>query len=848
MKLNFKKISAVLGSAVLAGATLGFAAAANFPQPFVKDGVANVAIVYGSGSGVASFDSSSDALQAGNIQSALAKYVSGGSTTIEGESKNLGSNSRKLYYGDAINSGYASLSASELPTVLADGTFTDLSGTQYTYTQTITPGARTTLFGTSGGDYDDPALYVDIGTDASNGLYNYTLSFNKNLNVSDDTNVQGQKISILGVDYIIGASSTNSTVYLYGSGSDIVLNSGESQTVTVGGASHDVTLTATTDTTTAKITVDGVSKTVTQGNSYAFAGDLNVYVKDVTYQGYQGGIQSAELLVGANTLKLVNGQTVKEGADATSIHNTLATITAAGAGEISSIKISVAAPKSQEDSLVAGDSFTDPVFGGFKMTFADANPDLLSADRGKIVVDTDNNQFARVMFTAYGADEQQLTYTYDNDTLSGSVAPILAHKVVSSNNEGIIHVLEGENAKVNDWIVVNQGDGAAILEVTDISIDTATEGTVGFENVLTGDTVSVSLANNTADNVYNKSGVNMFGGTGYLVSVNGGGTFVNITWDSTTATTLFPRIKLSDGGWLAFLAQTDVPYADVGAVIFPDGQTTIETTGTDLSNATATAGTYTASQSGLYWNLTNQTNGNVRVDGLVTTTGSCNFSSTAGPAILFLEPKKWDDGSYGDVICVPMTTAGSTEIAIAQAVLNSTNSGFTTLTSDTYESQAVDKFGTLVTDEQRTNQNGVETLSYPSSQMIVDILATSEAATVSSSALGNVLFKDTEKSSWQDKNVVIVGGSCINSAAASALGVSEHTCGAAFTAETGVGSGQFLIKGVDGAFANGKLALVVAGYEASDTINAATYLTKKTVDTSETYKGTSSTSAEMVVA
>ncbi|NCN86195.1 hypothetical protein GW932_00005, partial [archaeon] len=116
------------------------------------------------------------------------------------------------------------------------------------------------------------------------------------------------------------------------------------------------------------------------------------------------------------------------------------------------------------------------------------------------------------------------------------------------------------------------------------------------------------------------------------------------------------------------------------------------------------------------------------------------------------------------------------------------------------------------------------------------------------SALGDVLVKDSEVSSVATKNLVIVGGSCINSAAATVLGVSEHTCGEAFTAATGVGAGEFLIKGVEDAYTEGKLALVVAGYDAADTANAATYLTKKDVDTSKEYKGTSETTAEVIVA
>ena len=125
-----------------------------------------------------------------------------------------------------------------------------------------------------------------------------------------------------------------------------------------------------------------------------------------------------ELLVGANTLKLVNGATVKQGADLTSIKNTLATITPAGVGQISAIKVSVAAQKSQEDSLVVGESFADPVFGGFTITFEGVNPDLTSSDRASIIVDTDNNAYARATFTsarAGSAGEQQMTYTFDNE-------------------------------------------------------------------------------------------------------------------------------------------------------------------------------------------------------------------------------------------------------------------------------------------------------------------------------------------------------------------------------------------------------------------------------------------------
>jgi hypothetical protein len=127
--------------------------------------------------------------------------------------------------------------------------------------------------------------------------------------------------------------------------------------------------------------------------------------------------------------------------------------------------------------------------------------------------------------------------------------------------------------------------------------------------------------------------------------------------------------------------------------------------------------------------------------------------------------------------------------------------------------------------------------------------ADSISSSEGSSALGDVLVKDTEVDSVKAKNLIIVGGSCINSAAANVLGVPERTCGEAFTAATTVSAGQFLIKSVSDAYTTDKVAVVVAGYNVADTNNAATYLRtqKPAVDAGQEYIGTSSTEATLQV-
>jgi hypothetical protein len=193
-------------------------------------------------------------------------------------------------------------------------------------------------------------------------------------------------------------------------------------------------------------------------------------------------------------------------------------------------------------------------------------------------------------------------------------------------------------------------------------------------------------------------------------------------------------------------------------------------------------------------------------------------------------------------------------MAVDDPVFSGTSSTLTPLTSDIYKKERLDQFGPFAIKEDRTNQNGVATIYYPDSQMYFDVVFAASGAAISGSttgtqggSLGNVLVKDTETSSMSGKNLIVVGGSCINSLAASLLG--GTACGSAFTTKTGVAANQFLIQSFANPYSSSNVALVVAGWEAGDTVNAATYLTTNTVDTTvgKKYKGTSATSASLVV-
>ena len=82
--------------------------------------------------------------------------------------------------------------------------------------------------------------------------------------------------------------------------------------------------------------------------------------------------------------------------------------------------------------------------------------------------------------------------------------------------------------------------------------------------------------------------------------------------------------------------------------------------------------------------------------------------------------------------------------------------------------------------------------------------------------------KDSEVDNVKDKNLVVVGGSCINSVARMIVDVTSTApiCGEDFTALTNVGAGMYLIQAVASPYNSAKTAVLVAGYNADDTVNA----------------------------
>ena len=247
-------------------------------------------------------------------------------------------------------------------------------------------------------------------------------------------------------------------------------------------------------------------------------------------------------------------------------------------------------------------------------------------------------------------------------------------------------------------------------------------------------------------------------------------------------------------------------------------------------------------------------NGSATVGGEGMWQNTTTCTPEASTFVLAMKEENKAETKYGgDWVNVTLGWDGSSTPAVEVDAIATSNTDATSteiLETNVWRDFAYSELATeILWDQPDSGQKSVK-LIYHGEEVTADVYITSPGATVGGpSSLGNVLIKDVEVDKLKDKDLIIVGGSCINAAAATALGVAEHTCGADFTAATGVSSGQFLIQSVADAFTSGKIAIVVAGYDVTDTNNAATYLRTKDVDTSagNKYVGTTATEAKLQV-
>jgi hypothetical protein len=747
MKYNFKQIVALGTSALLIGMTAGLAAAANYPAPFVVGGTANVAIVYGTGSGVSSLD----LVQAGNIQEDLG--VGGTSISVEGgEAFALDKSSNHFNFNNALNAIYTSLDDDEM-TFLADGDY-DEGDIDTDYEHSITLGSKTlALFADP--DYKDDAPTIGLWWTNAETILSYTIDFEDNVNY---TLMVDTDMPLLGSEYyVLAAASTQIDILDTAEKTQLAVG----ETATVGGKS--VTLTY-VDTDSAKFTVDGeATDDLAKSDPFKLADDSYIVVTDLSYQDYAGGIQAAEFAIGSGKIELINGEEAELNTeDIDGLEVTLTTTS----DLLDSLTLTW---KSDRDSfLTETNSLSLPEFGVIQLAFGGldlpASPETIAIQNGdELTISMDNYDIPVVWYNGTAA------FLGEEDRLLVVATSVQNYTTPAVNLTGGINLEEN-----NRFIVTSIGEDLSDVETLYYEVNSI-ENNSGTIEVELDDLIG------TKDLTFDDIESDDVGAvTVTLVAVNGtisGQAYLNFSTSVSGAYIYYNRVV-----------------SDKGLVIsFP-------TTASDYTGSGGTLTLYEADKEenlagGTYFAATAKNTSNDKL-----------HISTYDYATNTSREEESDDNYIGYV-----------KSDLASKILFDTS-------ADEYDFSVV-YYGEEVTAD-------------------VQVIAGGE---VTSEAVGGVLVKDTEVSSVSSKNLIVVGGSCINSVAANLIGGAY--CGSGWTDETDVGSGQFLIQSFGDAYTTGKIALLVAGYDVADTVNAATYLRTQTVDTTagKKYIGTTATQATLQV-
>jgi hypothetical protein len=880
MKFNFRKIASALASTAMISSTIGLAAAASFPAPFVDNGSANVALVYGS-----DLDLGAVADISSSLSAALASSDGGSSAPASSEAYALFTSSNPLVLDGALNSVRTTVSESNLPSVLGDYTFSGNVDSDLTF-QVVLGSAPSIEFAKQPTSSDDPTVGLSYSTAYGSYLYNATVSFGTAVNFTH-ADTQSEEIELFGESFVISSATDSDTLVLLKSAQTLFLSIGSetstpSEVVTVDGETYTVELvTANDDSATIRVTDSSGkadSKDINEAASKRVNG-LEVAV-NLADESTALGVAQAEVLVGSNKLTFEEGQAVQVGTDEDPIDGTRVNFAGGNLNGLTRLTVQVFANSNNNDFIMAGDAFEDPVFGGFRVVF-----DSLSSDdeREDIEVGTSGSDKMVIGFTNWEDDSISNFEWVNNETGSSILADSEEWKIFTS-----------EMAQVNEsaYTILGNEDEAYLVKLRTLSNSSDStdysKDKVIFENVFdTTQTFDTTIDSEGTGTV--TVGGNDFGVIYVEDSVSGGDlSYARIdNPDSTTAGSMiiYPTIQTGMGAKLAFYEPLTIDVSDwdgagttLASLMIPDGDGYDTTTFAGAAGGngvwTTTGGTLNLS-TGNSTSTVSETVGQLTYS--LTATGTLNQTKVylqgvddsadiTNPALVIFEEE--DESNLYHATIVRTAGAGTSTDGTGVSNIDFTwnsdvnmrgsnnNNAGEQLESDDDLYVMMDQWGTLVTTDESDSDQYTATISYPDSQVTAMIYVDAPASGSSSGStttLGNVKVMDSElaSSGMETKNLIVVGGSCVNTAAMSLVQASGNGCGPQWTAASGAGANEWVIETFANPWSSSKVATLVAGWEQGDTTNAATYLTTQSdvsTNVGDKWQGSTGSAATLVSA
>lgn len=795
VKKAIKRVVALGTGAALMGATvLGAMAAdlADFPEPFVKNGNFDAMIVVGQSAASADVIGAVDI--ATTLQYEMKQQTTTGagsvtSVTLSGDSFAVQKNSDILtmneYVGDVedkLDSTYFS--------ALAGGEFDSEDYSEYL---TLPTGSGANVQYMENPDTDEIGTFLTLDNDAE--IYTYELELDSSVSTSE-TDIVDESITVMGKEYTITEASiaNDDELKLTLLGGDLTktLAEGDSATYTLNGVDYTVDVVY-IGSDGAKFTVNGydTDKLDESESDKIDELDISLGVREILAGTKESDIDLVEFYLGADQLVLedtdvtndaVGGKHVTIGDETyNNLNVEIQGSTVDSTGAISFEGFTVEATADDDYYVAPGEALSDYIDGtneDYLFGGVDVRYEGLTEPSGQTIkVDANNEQYY-VDFTTVGNVEYKLPYAYTDgvNTVLGGKYHATTPEVLtvtqggaSSYSDSTIDAIHNNGAEyflAKDQLVMvvdsetNPEDRKArFLEITDVDFDADNaETTVSFDDLAVG-------------------------GNSYDIVLKN---------ESSTSDLILKGELTIDG-------EDHTIYQNVSTANSAAGQSTFWM---DLAPASATDTPLAVGLPGDVYLIMDDT---VAVGNLTLSVGVAADS--------------FDEAiSTDQIYTINLTGKDADDVKVAGSFAPIQDS-YVTLDDDNYK-RAYNLYGMMITEN--TDTEDVEVF-IPSTQVNGQVFFTSGAVTSSTVSAGadgaaytlspvgaEIAVLDTEASGWQTENIVVVGGPCVNTVAASLMGTGAD-CAADFTA------GKAMVK----LFPQGsKVAMLVAGYSADDTRRA----------------------------
>jgi hypothetical protein len=694
-----------------------------------------------------------------------AKVTSTGAVSAsEGDKIKLEKSSNKFNLGDAMNAFYSTLDEEELTKVLATGTYMDDDNNEYDYEQSIAIGALT-LTHFEDDDFNDAKPVVGFDLTSGDHVLNYSLEFTPD--AAKINALETSTITMLGTSYYVLSNSTTSNglkLTLLDNANSALVSEGETKTVTVGDKTYSIDIVYVGEN-DAILEVNGVkTNKLAEGGVFKVATDTYVAVKSILYSAKDTGISQVEFSVGSGKIVLENATEVEMN-DKPISDSTDMILNAYFTNSASELTKLVLEWNLDDDFWIApGTDLVLPGFKTIKLSMAGFN-----APKQEVTSLKASSDEIFEVKTTIKDGELDLPLFYTNSTDIVGLGEKAKHKLVTNDSTNTIAFTL--NVTENSYFVVSYLDGDS-AESYAYELDTITDNdgknSTTLKNLAGGSDVTFSEVGKDKD-------------------IGDGN--INLALTAADKDTKIAVVTATKSGG-------DALYAD--RVFTKEGMTfklpVVRTLNAVVTDGQIFFGNATAGTTAQTWtmNFTEETkDGNIQQGESFTTTLGVNADDGLEPTVITgITTYETEDGSKK------------------------------------YEGYQVSDLATKVLwDKPSSGLKSLE-VTYAGDQSTADVYV-SEAAVSFTGSDSIKIYKDTEVDTVKDKNLVVIGGSCINTVAAKLLGSDTPVCGAAFTAKTNVAAGQYLLKVAASPYNAQKVALLIAGYEAADTKTAADLVAKE---------------------